>query len=69
MYLQFHIEIEVDGKKHISPVLGKLKMIAIIHTPVQEELNFQNGDIVPVDYLSSLLVPIDKKTKITFRHT
>jgi hypothetical protein len=44
-------------------------MIAIIDTPVNTEVDFGNGDIVPFDYLSSLLLPIYKKTKITFRHT
>ena len=69
VYLQFHIEITVDGVKHISPALGRLKMIAIIDTPVNTEVDFGNGDIIPFDYLSSLLVPIDKKTRITFKHT
>ena len=69
VYLQFHIEITVDGVKHISPALGRLKMIAIIDTPVNTVVDFGNGDIVPFDYLLSLLAPINKKTKITFKHT
>ena len=69
VYLQFHIEITVDGVKHISPSLGRLKMIVTIDTPANTEVDFGNGDIIPFDYLSSLLVPIDKKTRITFKHT
>ena len=71
VYLQFHIEIEVDNVKHISPALGRLKMIASIDTPVNTEVDFENGDIVPFDYLSSLGIPLppNKRTRITFRHT
>lgn len=70
VYLQFHIEIEVDSVKYISPALGKLKMIAIIDTPAEDEINLQEGDIVSFDYLSSLQSPIYfKKTKIVFKHT
>jgi hypothetical protein len=68
VYLQFHIEIEVDGIKHISPPLGKLKMIASIDTPAQDTLRFTEGDIIPYDYLFSEY-EFRQRTKITFKHT
>lgn len=68
VYLQFHIEIEVDGIKHISPPLGKLKMIASIDTPAQDTLRFKEGDIIPYDYLFSEY-EINQRTKISFKHT
>ena len=69
VYLQFHIEIEVDGVKHISPALGKLKMIASIDTPARDVSRFTGGYIIPYDYLSSLEAPINQRTKISFKHT
>lgn len=68
VYLQFHIEIEVDGVKHISPSLGKLKMIASIDTPAEDTLRFASGDIVPYNYLFSEY-EYSQRTKITFKHT
>jgi hypothetical protein len=68
VYLQFHIEIEVDGIKHISPPLGKLKMIASIDTPARDTLEFTEGDIIPYDYLFSEY-GFRQRTKITFKHT
>lgn len=68
VYLQFHIEIEVDGVKHISPALGRLKMIASIDTPSQDTLRFSDGQIVDYDYLLSEY-QFTQRTKITFKHT
>ena len=65
VYLQFHIEITVDNIKYISKPLGKLKMVAQIHTPYISTGRYSPGDIIPYDYAEG----ITNVTTIRYKHT
>jgi hypothetical protein len=73
VYLQFHIEITVDGEKIISKPLGKLKMIltmAIDLSQNPESPGFEPiplGTTIPYDYLIN--EPHKPKTTIRYKHT
>lgn len=74
VYLQFHIEITVNGQKFLSKALGKLKMI--LEVPFDIEVNptnfpedppFLTGSTVDYDYLIS--EPHKPKITIRYKHT
>lgn len=65
VYLQFHIEITVDGNTYLSAPLGRLKMIASIEPKLDRSYTFNPGDIVPIQF-TELTV---RKTRIYFKHT
>lgn len=62
VYLQFHIEITVDGNTYLSAPLGRLKMIASIEPKLDKLYTFNPGDIVPIQIAEG-------KTRIYFKHT
>lgn len=64
VYLQFHIEITVNGNKFLSKPLGRLKMILKITPAIGVTYPIAPGDIVPYDFYG-----IFKKTIIYFKHT
>lgn len=65
VYLQFHIEITVDKVKHISPALGRLKMIASLPSPAKQSFEYKPGTIVPLSYMKDYA----EYTTIRFKHT
>lgn len=65
VYLQFHIEITVDKVKHISPALGRLKMIASLPSPAKQSFDYKQGSIVPLSYMKDY----QEYTTIKFKHT
>ena len=67
VYLNFHIEIEVEGKKYISEPLGKLKMVASIDTPGRGTKVLEPGDIVPYNYMTKY--GTNTRAKIRYKHT
>ena len=73
VYLQFHIEITVDGEKIISKPLGKLKMILTMAIDTEqnpETPGFEpipHGITIPYDYLIN--ETHKPKTSIRYKHT
>lgn len=71
VYLQFHIEIDVNGEKILSKPLGKLKMI--LSVPVVEPTSgipgnvFLPGETVSYDYLAA--TNQDSVTTIRYKHS
>ncbi len=69
VYLQFHIEITVNGVKYLSKPLGKLKMVAALTTG-------ENGTVYPIPMgtilsydFSGTIGTTKHPTKIYFKHT
>lgn len=67
VYLQFHIEITVNGVKYLSKPLGRLKMVAEIKPELGEIYPIVAGDIIPYTFSSN--GAIERHTKIYFKHT
>jgi hypothetical protein len=66
VYLQFHIEIKVQGETYLSKPLGRLKMV--LQSQLEDKLYpFNFGDIVPYDF--SGLPEKQRWTRIYFKHT
>ncbi len=68
VYLQFHIEITVNGVPYLSAPLGRLKMVAEIKPEFGEAYPTSFGDIIPYDFSSSPGFGT-RFTKIYFKHT
>lgn len=64
VYLQFHIEITMNGKTYLSDSLGKLKMIASVELPTGTTYDKEPGQIFLKDEAGSLI----RRTKIYFKH-
>lgn len=64
VYLQFHIEITVNGVKYLSKPLGRLKMILSIQFEPGETYSYAPGDIVPVNFNNLA----GRVTRINFKH-
>lgn len=64
VYLQFHIEITVNGKAYLSAPLGRLKMIAQIQPTPRIAYPISSGDIIHYNF-----VAFGKNTRIFFKHT
>lgn len=67
VYLQFHIEITVNGKTYLSKPLGRLKMIASLDTPARGTKVIDNEAIVPYDYMEEY--GTNTRIKIRYKHT
>lgn len=64
VYLQFHIEITVNGEAYLSAPLGRLKMIAQIQPTPGTDYSVSFGDIIHYNF-----VAFGKDTRIFFKHT
>lgn len=64
VYLQFHIEITVNGVKYLSKPLGRLKMSLSIYLTPFEVYNYGPGDTVPYNFAELS----GRETRISFKH-
>lgn len=73
VYLQFHIEIEVNGQKIISKSLGRLKMILSVPIYSLETIESEpeepwGSNVIPYDYLDNIDSQRAKST-IRYKHS
>ena len=65
VYLQFHIEITVEGSTYLSAPLGRLKMVLEFKPLLGEEYDTVPGEIISADFNGITY----QTTRIYFKHT